>query len=368
MGYVLLELQGMMVMKKYEHLELLHQMVADGNVFVKRHHRFPFDLYDYTRKTQYGRIWNPATLDARGLILTWEGDVVARPFRKFFNFGEHDRNEIPFDSSYHVMEKVDGSLGIAYVGSDWNIYISTRGSFVSDQAIKATEMIQKFPELCREMVANKQKTYLFEIIYPSNRIVVDYGDFEGLVYLGYVDISTGVSHPPHKKIELECGNVKVRTAYVYDDINSIESLLSHNQDNFEGYVIRFDTGFMVKVKLDEYVRLHKIMTNISTTSVWEILCNNGDIETILQSVPDEFDCEVREFASEMYSKFHDVENQARTIAKFCVDTFSEKKDMAEWILRNAHQPLSRKVAFCMVDGKDYHSVIWRHIKPEHRRL
>ena len=37
------------------------------------------------------------------------------------------------------------------------------------------------------------KTYLFEIIYPENRIVVDYGDYKGLVLIDVIDNETGKS-------------------------------------------------------------------------------------------------------------------------------------------------------------------------------
>ncbi len=74
-------------------------------------------------------------------------------------------------SNFDVYEKMDGSLGILYWIDD-KPFLATRGAFESEQAIKGTELLRKHQNLNK---LNRNYTYLFEIIYPSNRIVVDYG-------------------------------------------------------------------------------------------------------------------------------------------------------------------------------------------------
>jgi RNA ligase len=56
----------------------------------------------------------------------------------------------------------------------------------------------------------------------------------------------------------------------------------------EGFVIRFESGFRVKLKFTEYVRLHKILTNFTSRDIWESLREKRKIEEILDNVPDEF--------------------------------------------------------------------------------
>ena len=56
----------------------------------------------------------------------------------------------------------------------------------------------------------------------------------------------------------------------------------------EGYVIKFKNGFRMKIKGDEYVRLHKILTNISNRDIWEYLKDNKPFDELLEKVPDEF--------------------------------------------------------------------------------
>src|SRR5689334_6486551 len=90
-------------------------------------------LFNYSQMAQFQRRWNWFERNSRGLILNVKtGEVVARPFAKFFNYGE----EMPADDNeiVSITEKMDGSLGILY-REDGQFKIATRGSFISDQAI-----------------------------------------------------------------------------------------------------------------------------------------------------------------------------------------------------------------------------------------
>jgi RNA ligase len=156
--------------------------IDSGLVNENEHPEFPLVLYNYTQECQFGKKWDDVTRMCRGLIVHKEtNEIIARPFSKFFNYEEHVANgdampnEIPY-----VYEKVDGSLGILYWFNGLP-FIATRGSFSSDQAIWAT---QKIREKDLSFV-DKRYTYLFEIVYPENRIVVSYGDMKDLVFLCY---------------------------------------------------------------------------------------------------------------------------------------------------------------------------------------
>ena len=141
-------------------------------------------ILNYTNKCQFDRLWDEITMICRGLIVDNDWNIIARPFTKFFNLGELTE-ALPY-KKFNVYEKLDGSLGILY----WinNIpFIATRGSFESEQAIKGTEMLFKY----QLDILDKNYTYLFEIIYPDNKIVVDYGTEEKLVLLAKIHTETG---------------------------------------------------------------------------------------------------------------------------------------------------------------------------------
>ena len=349
---------------KYDNLELLRDMVSEGYINEQKHPKFNYYIYNYSKTTQFEGKWNSATLQARGLILDDSGNIIARPFAKFFNLQEHQNNQIPWHENYIVMEKVDGSLGISYIGEDGDVYIATRGSFMSDQAVEATNILQHFPEL-KTRIQSSDKTFLFEIVYKENRIVVDYGDFRGLIFLGTMDKQTG-TFSSAEPMNIQSGEYTIRSVELYQ-IPDINVLLTHTKDNFEGYVIQFAGGFMMKVKLDEYVRLHRIMTNFSNVSVWEALKNGDSLEHILQDVPDEFYLWLSEI-------INDLKSQYSTIERLAVETASkfhgyERAYIARKILHESPKRVKdiSGVVFQVLDGKDYSQAIWRMIRPTYQR-
>ena len=73
----------------------------------------PLAILNYTELCVYDTHWSPTTLACRGLIYnTDNGEVVARPFAKFFNYGQPGAAVIGLDEVVCVMDKIDGSLGI----------------------------------------------------------------------------------------------------------------------------------------------------------------------------------------------------------------------------------------------------------------
>ena len=225
--------------------ELLQEMINEKLVSVQKHPETDLFIYNYSPKVQYEKLWNEVTLKTRGLILDAQMNFVARPFGKFFNLEEHQPNEIP-QLPFDVFEKMDGSLGILYWLND-KPFIATRGSFTSDQSQHATEVLYTRYQHTFDKL-DKTATYLFEIIYPQNRIVVDYGAMDDLVLLTVIDNETGT-----ERIE----DIGFQIVKKFDGINDLLELKALEENNKEGFVIRFKNGFRVKMKFAEYVKLHQ---------------------------------------------------------------------------------------------------------------
>ena len=263
--------------------DVLKFYVEKGLVSEKKHPSENLWIYNYTKRCQYDDIWDDVIMDCRGLILDNE-KIVARPFRKFFNYEEFIRKgfTIPKED-FDVYEKLDGSLGILYQ-INGTPFIATRGSFNSEQALKGCKILW---EQYKGYGFNEDYTYLFEIIYPENKIVVDYGDKEELILLGVFNTKTGEEIRPLDQFNA------FKTALLYDGIRDaflrIEHLKSLEQNNKEGFVVRFRSGLRVKVKFDEYIRLHKIVTMTNSKLIWEHLKDKKPFGELIDRVPDELD-------------------------------------------------------------------------------
>jgi len=362
-------------------LEILNQYVKDGWVERNDHPSLPISIYNYSRKTQYEGKWDDITLKTRGLVLDTEGNVIAKSFDKFFNYEELVGNKwveskIP-NEPFEVFEKMDGSLGILFnYNNEW--ILATKGSFTSDQAIRGMEILKKY----RYEKLIKGFTYLFEIIYPENRIVCEY-DFEDLILLAVVDNKDGYELRIHDdNIHLEgirfrnlYNNLGFKVVKKYDGVRDYSELKSKILQNAEGFVIKFENGVRMKIKGEEYVRLHKILTELSTYDIWEHLKHGKDVMELVEKVPDEFDKWVKEqvralkyghFAVSGYcGKAHDYFRYGKYND---VDPEPSKKEFAEH-LKKVVDPNLHAIMFAMWDGNidKADELIWKLIKPKYSK-
>lgn len=339
----------------------LDKAVITGYVSVRPHpDNVNLLIYNYTPKAQYERVWTTETLTCRGLILNIPENevdvtVVARPFKKFFNLGEAEMPEGPFVAQ----EKMDGSLGIIYLAPDGLPSVATRGSFASDQAIWATKKLrsnEKLVKLAKEIIAD-DFTVLVEIIYPENRIVLDYGDREVLVGLTAIHNRTGLD----TDLE-ELGWPEPIAPFCADFSMEILERQDDTTANREGVVLRWADGTRLKVKFEEYVRLHKIVTRVTERSIWEMLSNGHPIASLAEYVPDEFYEWMNTVATGLIEEFSAVEKEALASLS-SVDRAASRKDQASLILEGPHCG----IVFKMLDGKAYKDQIWAQIKPSAER-
>jgi RNA ligase len=341
-------------------LEILNKYHKDGLLYNQVHPTLDLTIWNYTEKVQYEGLWDEITLMCRGLVTNSKGEIVARPFKKFFNMEEGKHTPT---SEFEIYEKMDGSLGIMF---EYNgeIVCATRGSFASDQA---NWMMNFAKEYNYQDIIVGGFTYLFEIIYPENRIVVDYQGQERLVLLGIINTNTGEELPYDNWFE------QFDVVKKYDGIKDYSTLKSMISNDAEGYVIRFSNGDRMKIKGEEYLRLHKIMTNLSTTAVWEILSSGGNIDDILKDVPDEFYKKIKSYVSTLNYGYYQYYNQlGKAYDYFRFGKYGDKeveptkKEFAEFI-KDKH-PIAKSIMFAMWDGKDYDKIIWKALKPEYKKL
>ena len=321
--------------------EAVNRLVEEGYISQQRHPDRALIIYNYTHKCQYEWKWTAETMACRGLIVNHQREIVSRPFPKFFSI-EQRTEPLPIEP-FQVFEKLDGSLGIGYT-VDGRPAIATRGSFTSDQAAWATEFLRtQYPDL----LFLDGRTYLFEIIYKGNRIVVDYGDFEGLILLALIDNETGA--------DLELPEIGIPIVKRYDGINDIDQLATLEEPNKEGFVLLFKSGLRVKAKFAEYKRLHRILTGLTARNIWEALQTPNGLEVFLERVPDEFYAWVKVIESDLLAGYSAIENQCRAEFK----NLGDRKTTAKYFQRCQYPA----VLFKMLDGRDYSDLIWKRIYP-----
>jgi RNA ligase len=346
-------------------IETLEQYHEQGLLQKQTHPTLDLTIWNYSPKVQYERLWDDVTVQCRGLVTNSRGEIVARPFSKFFNYEELTPEQIP-NEYFDVYEKMDGSLGILFnYNGEW--ILATRGSFTSEQSIKGRQLLEKY----NYNRLNPDYTYLFEIIYTENRIVCVY-DFEDLVLLGMVHTLTGnevnIHNTDNEDIRLKnlLNNLGFNLVTLYKTWGEgFDELKNEISKDREGYVIRFKNGFRMKIKGDEYIRLHRILTNISNRDIWEYLKDGKSMDEILDKVPDEFYDWVRNTKNELVSQYQTLEREYQWIFKIInrAQGIEERKVFAEYAKRYKHPGL----LFNMLDDKDYSEQIWKLIYPTYSK-
>lgn len=355
---------------------LLSEHIKNGLVSQRFHKELPLAILNYTPECAYSRTWDDVTKKCRGLIYNTETqEVVARPFEKFFNWDEAGSPFPPAGPALR-MEKADGSLGILYryemtkTGYSTQDYaIATRGSMHSEQAEWATEFLHRGNFMLDEkfggvgFLPKVDKTYLFEIIYPENRIVVDYGDYKGLILLDVIDNETGFADTD------EFDNCQWPDKIVRKMVSGFDSgQVVDIADGEEGFVYLWPTrNFRTKMKSAEYIRIHRLVSNLSEKSVWESLVAGKTLDQIKVGLPEEFhgfiDGVYNSIMEQVGALMYEAASEMVKIGVKFPDYYSAKDVPRADIAKEIVKSPMRKYLFQMLDGKDIYPVALRDAKP-----
>ncbi|MFD8988952.1 RNA ligase [Streptomyces goshikiensis] len=369
-----------------------------GHVTRKAHPELPLSIYTYTRTAQYEQVWNQVTTRCRGLVADdTTGAVVALPLPKFFNVGEHESGRpyappLPRDEPFEVYEKVDGSLAVVFhYAGHWRV--ASKGSFISAQATWA----QRRLDAKDTSGLAPGVTYLAEILYPENRIVVDYGDRRDLVLLAAFDrdgtevpLAEAAAHwQPIGSVVTVWPAMPLAELIALTESSTLPGGRAATGTDAEGFVLRFASGVRAKAKISEYVRLHKVLTRVTERDIWRghgiqrfvglpakqlaqhLGCTAADIEAwgekpldaLLDQVPDEFDAWVRQVIARLEAEAalreRAVDEAFRNLAHLAGDrgAFARAaKALPDGRLRAA--------MFLRLDGRSTELAVWRDVRPE----
>lgn len=215
--------------------------------------------YIYNDKNTFS---NEYLRECRGIKFhTKTGEILARPFHKFFNLNEVEETKvenIDWDNQeFEILEKVDGSLIIPMILDDV-LYFTTRAG-ITNIAKECFEWVSNNkPEYIETIIKEILDGYtpLFEWCSRNNRVVIDYGPEPKLKSLTSRSIITGDyylfnNYNTYDNVDFSC--------IAYQDI-SIELFIDHTKNlvGKEGYVIYFSDGLLIKIKSDDYVLKHKV--------------------------------------------------------------------------------------------------------------
>jgi len=303
-------------MKPEDYQEIIKRKDA-GLITMRKHPILDLEICNYTPKTQYNKLWDVYTLMSRGLILDSEHNILSKPFSKFFNLNETAETtmsnlpaEIP-----SISEKLDGVLGI---------------------------------------------------LYPGSKIVVDYKGRSELVLLAVLN-NENKHELAHVKEAEELG-LSCAKEFHFDDLTQAEKYLAEMQGiNHEGFVCRYLNGLRLKLKSEDYRKLHKILTGFSAKDVWDALRQGKTLDDLLNIVPDEFYQWVKRTEVELLQSKNKIIKDATAIYQEA-GKLSSRKEQALYILKATDGKYKglNGVVFSMLDCnmEKADEAAWKLIEPK----
>jgi RNA ligase len=360
------------------------EYIEGGYVSQQNHAEFPLSIFTYSRKTVQEQKWDAVTSKCRGIVINREtGEIVARPFEKFHNYGSAmdelatTRLTVPTLAEPVIWEKLDGFLSTLYTWQGVD-YIASKGSFHSVHAKWATAWLRK--KFGASLGVPAGHTAVFEGLHPDLRIVVNYGDRKELVLLAVIDNETGEEFSPGALLAFadskglafpKLTNKPLKIVHEY-------SLRASTLDE-EGFVLTWyqkgQPPFRLKLKFIEYLRLHRIVTGVSPKRIWEVLAGNqtSELDEYLKQSTPWFSKFVQKWMTALNSEYGRIESEGNSlyqraqleVERAFPDGFKNLSSLhraRRTFAETATKSELAGVAFAMLDGKDPAPVIWKIVK------
>lgn len=313
------------------------------------------DTFDMTGPDDLG---GAIRRECRGIIFDHGGNLMSRPFHKFFNISEKEETQIhaiDMSQPHVIMEKMDGSM-IRPIWLYDRVYLATKMGR-TDIAVEAEKLLSLDQWDWLEAVMNTGVTPLFEYIAPTNKIVIEYGEPK-LVLLAMRNNFTGNYYMPyHTPFEVvpQYGSVDGGLAEYIER--------ARQQQGREGDIIRFADGHMLKIKNDWYVRIHKTKDIIRTERNIADLIVNEQLDDVLPLL-DATDLKtVREYETRFDAALENVLGRLEGLVNLAkVLHGGNKKDVAINFIPNLKYKDDASFIFSALDGKDLRQLAINKIK------
>ncbi len=274
--------------------------------------------------------YNAIVRECRGIILDEESfQPVCIPFFKFGNYGEGYTPNIDWKTA-RTQEKIDGSIiKVWFHKNKWQV--STNNTINAYTCpIGQIDLLQidcdftYFGELFDKAkeknnlnfsILNKNYTYMFELVSPYNKVVVDYDEID-IYHIGTRDNTT------LEELDIDIGIKKPKNYNLQTLEECIKSANSLSL-NKEGYVVVDKNWNRIKIKSPQYVALHHIKNNNNIASIIQLIKAN-EIGEFLIYFP-EFSNQVEVLQSKINEIISNLENGLKQIKN---KVFETQKDFA----------------------------------------
>lgn len=199
--------------------------------------------------------------ECRGIIFdSVTGDIIRRPFHKFFNVNEREETQdhvVDLSRPHAILEKLDGSMIAPFIVDGQLIWGTKMGA--TDVAKPVEEFVKNNPQyesFALNMISTGY-TPIFEWCSRKQRIVLDYKE-DQLILTAIRIMATG-EYLPYGYLKGVSSATGIPVVRAFEPQTDMKAFLEYVRDleDLEGFVVRFDDGHMLKLKCHWYLQIHK---------------------------------------------------------------------------------------------------------------
>lgn len=268
--------------------------VKNNLLLLKYSTKFLYDSLKFKDKIK----WTLLMREMRGIVIDYrDWKIVSRPYPKFFNLAydlesaedpEAYIGNLPQNERVLATEKKDGVLIIVSNYKN-KLLVHTAGSFKNDYITIAKSLLTKEQKKVIKKFPNF--TFLFELIAPETRVVIDYGTEKSLYLTGVRNILTGELYT-HDSPNYTFFSQFFKTLPIitFKNIKTAARIAKESTNSrIEGYVLKFpSTGKLIKLKTEYYFRRYIAQRKLGIPGLYRLYCyNKTKFEERLNSVTDE---------------------------------------------------------------------------------
>ena len=336
--------------KQYTEIFSPVQVSQKDKIVLIRYGRYS-DVFGGENEITNSNFWelnNGFYQECRSVVIDLEKEeIVLSPFKKFRNLNECPENQIDViidkinkAKCIEITNKLDGSMQSARKYYD-KIIMSGSQSIDKNNSwrLKDGYNIIISQNIYIQMINhNSIYTFIFEYITLKDAHVVNYKkEDEGLYLLGMRNSYTGkqLSYNEVKKYA-DKYNVKMTEIFnkTFDEV--MEDTKNYKSYEMEGYVLNID-GHLVKIKIDDYVHIHKILSNISSINLIIQHIADNTFDDLISKVPESYKQRVMKIANIIFNYIkqtnQDIDNYFNNAPK------DSRKDFMIWIDKNVPDEL-----------------------------
>lgn len=295
----------------------------------------------------------PYYLWGRGLVVDQHGNIVARPYEKFFNYNELINQDYPdkivklskWDSGqpYIVLNKVDGSLCTLFnYQNHW--YTSSSSSMNNPFTKRFDRYLRKNNDLEQSLAGLEKYTIELEYVSPQTQIVIPYPQEKMYVH-GVIETKTNRQMPFKFTAEI-AKRLNLPPVKSYG-VLSLDKLidLQESMVGIEGFVVKFADGRRLKLKTQDYFQ-----NAHNNTLLWGPINTKNKVKKLIGAVlEDEYDdiwaiynnaLDPNPTKGVILSYIYDRTHSLITLANQLEASFITTKNHKDWALTHSKEEMT----------------------------